>query len=92
MKHKPGVDKSPCKVISFKNYKHKKANKISSTIAAIIAIKVEHPSDVTPEDFFLNNIESVKDLDINFPLDKLSIPITSFPLLRGYKFNNSEVR
>lgn len=64
MKHKPGVDKSPCKVISFKNYKNKKNNKISSTIAAIIAIKIDHPSDMTPEDFFLNNIEDNGDIEI----------------------------
>ena len=41
MKHKPGVEKSPCKVISFKNFKDKKVNKVTSTIAAIIAIKIE---------------------------------------------------
>jgi len=64
MKHKPGVDKSPCKVISFKNYKDKKVNKVSSTIAAIVAIKIEHPSDMTPEDFFLNNIEENEDIEI----------------------------
>ena len=45
MKHKPGVEKSPCKVISFKNFKDKKVNKVTSTIAAIIAIKIEHSSD-----------------------------------------------
>ena len=64
MKHKPGVGKSPCKVISFKNYKDKKVNKISSTIAAIIAIKIEHPSDVKPEDFFLNNLEASQEIEI----------------------------
>ncbi len=64
MKHKPGVNKSPCKVISFKNYKDKKVNKVSSTIAAIVAIRVEHPSDMTPEDFFLNNIEENEDIEI----------------------------
>ena len=64
MKHKPGVGKSPCKVISFKNYKDNKVNKISSTIAAIIAIKIEHPSDVTPEDFFLNNLEASQEIEI----------------------------
>ena len=53
MKHNPGADKSPCQIISFKNYKDKKTKKVSSTIAAIIAIKIEHSSDITPEDFFL---------------------------------------
>ena len=40
MKHKPGVSKSPCKVISFKNYKDRQINRVTSTIAAIIAIKI----------------------------------------------------
>ena len=64
MKHKPGVNNSPCKVISFKNYKNKKDNKVTSTIATIVAIKIEHPSNITPEDFFLNEIESVEDIEI----------------------------
>ena len=64
MKHKAGVDKSPCKVISIKNYKEKRINKVSSTIAAIIAIKIEHPSDITPEDYFLNNIEKNENIEI----------------------------
>ena len=45
MKHKPNANNSPCKVISFKNYKDKKVKNISSTIAAIIAINIDHPSD-----------------------------------------------
>tara|TARA_B100000900_G_C20501194_1_gene683813 strand:+ start:44 stop:319 length:276 start_codon:yes stop_codon:yes gene_type:complete len=64
MKHKPGADKSPCKVISFENYKDKKINKVSSTIAAIIAIKIEHPSDITPEDFFVNELESIEKIEV----------------------------
>ena len=85
MKHKPGVDKSPCKVISFKNYKHKKAYKVSSTIAAIIAIKVEHPSEITPEDFFLNNIEANQDIEILAFEDALdnNIGMTSFDAQNG---------
>ena len=64
MKHKPGANITSCKVISFKNYKDKKVNKVSSTIAAIVAIKIEHPSDMTPEDFFLNNIEENEEIEI----------------------------
>ncbi len=64
MKHKSGVNKSPCKVISFKNYKNKKVKKVSATLAAIIAIKIEHPSDMTPEDFFLNEIEAVENIEM----------------------------
>ena len=64
MKHKFGADKTPCNVISFKNYKDKKIKRISSTIAAIIAIKIEHPSDITPEDFFVNQIEATEEIEV----------------------------
>jgi DNA gyrase inhibitor GyrI len=64
MKHKPSANKSSCKVISFKNYKDKKVKNVSSTIAAIIAINIDHPSDTTPEDFFLNEIVSIENIEI----------------------------
>ena len=64
MKHKPIAKDSSCKVIYFKNYKNKKEKKVSSTIAAIIALKIEHPSDITPEDFLLNNIDANEDVEI----------------------------
>jgi DNA gyrase inhibitor GyrI len=64
MKHKPGANNSTCKVISFKNYRDKKVKNVSSTIAAIIAINIDHPSDTTPEDFFLNEIGSIENIEI----------------------------
>ena len=64
MKHKPGANNSPCKVISFKNYKDKKVKYISSTTAAIVAINIEHPSDAKPEDFFINKLEGIEDIEI----------------------------
>ena len=64
MKHKPAADKTPCKVIFFENYKDKKIKRVSSTIAAIIAIKIEHPSDITPEDFFVNEIEANEKIEM----------------------------
>ena len=64
MKHKPSANTSSCKVISFKNYKDKKVKKVSSTIAAIIAINIDHPSDTTPEDFFINKIESIENIEV----------------------------
>ena len=64
MKHKPGANNSPCNIISFKNYKNKRIKKVSSTIAAIIAIRIEHPSNVTPEDFFVNEIESAENIEV----------------------------
>ena len=80
MKHEPGADNSPCKVISFSNYKNNKLKKVSSTIAAIIAIKIEHPSNMTPEDFFMNEIESIENIDVlafEDALDNSNIGITS---------------
>ena len=60
MNHKPGANDSTCKVISFKNYKDKKVKNVSSTIAAIIAINIDHPSDITPEDFLLMKLKVLK--------------------------------
>ena len=64
MKHESGARNSSCKVISFKNYKDKKTKRVSSTIAAIIAINIEHPSDISPEDYFINQIEDIENLEI----------------------------
>ena len=64
MKHKSGADNSLCKVISFKNYKDKKVKNVSSTIAAIIAINIDHPSDTAPENFFINEIEANENIEI----------------------------
>ena len=64
MKHKPGANNSPCNIISFKNYKNKRVKKVSSTIAAIIAIRIDHPSNITPEDFFVNEIEAAENIEV----------------------------
>ena len=64
MKHESGARNSSCKVISFKNYKDKKIKRVSSTIAAIIAINIEHPSDISPEDYFINQIEDIENIEI----------------------------
>ena len=64
MNQKPGANNSSCKVISFKNYKDKKVKNVSSTIAAIIAINIDHPSNTTPEDFFINKIEAFENIEV----------------------------
>ena len=64
MKHKPSANNSTCKVIPFKNYKDKKVKNVSSTIAAIIAINIDHPSNISPEDFFINEIESIENIEV----------------------------
>ena len=65
MKHEPSANNSTSnKVISFTNYKDKKVKKVSSTIAAIIAIKIDHPSDISPEDYFVDQVETIENVEI----------------------------
>ena len=64
MKQTTDIKNSASNIISFKKYKEKKSNEVTSTIAAIIAVKIDHPSDVTPEDFFVNQLDSIENLDV----------------------------
>ena len=64
MKVNPDVNDLGSNVVSFKKFKEKKPDMISSTIAAIIAIKIDHPEDVSPEDFFINQIESTQNSEV----------------------------
>ena len=57
------TDKS--NVVYFKNYFDKQKLKTkTSTIAAIIALKIDHPDNINPEDFFIENIESNFDIEV----------------------------
>ena len=64
MKQTTDIKNSVSNIISFKKYKEKKSDEVTSTIAAIIAIKIDHPSDITPEDFFVNQLDSIENLDV----------------------------
>ena len=64
MKQTTDTKNSASNIISFKKYKEKKSDEVTSTIAAIIAIKIDHPSDITPEDFFVNQLDSIENLDV----------------------------
>ena len=64
MKQTTDIKNSASNIISFKKYKEKKLDEVTSTIAAIIAIKIDHPSDITPEDFFVNQLDSIENLDV----------------------------
>ena len=64
MKQTTDIKNSASNIISFKKYKEKKSNEVTSTIAAIIAIKIDHPSDITPEDFFVHQLDSIENLDV----------------------------
>ena len=64
MKQTTDIKNSASNIISFKKYKEKKSDEVTSTIAAIIAIKIDHPSDITPEDFFVNQLDRIENLDV----------------------------
>ena len=64
MKQTTDIKNSASNIISFKKYKEKKSDEVTSTIAAIIAIKIDHPSDISPEDFFIKQLDSIENLDI----------------------------
>ena len=64
MKQTTDIKNSASNIISFKKYKEKKSDEVTSTIAAIIAIKIDHPSDITPEDFFVNQLDNIETLDV----------------------------
>jgi hypothetical protein len=64
MKQTTDIKNSASNIISFKEYKEKKSDEVTSTIAAIIAIKIDHPSDITPEDFFVNQLDGIENLDV----------------------------
>ena len=50
-------------IIKFKTFK-KKNKQISSTIAAIIAVNVNHPEDISPEDYLIENIELNENIEL----------------------------
>jgi len=55
--------KSNSNIIHFNSYK-KKNKKITSTIAAIIAVNVEHSEDTSPEDLLIDSIEFNKNIEL----------------------------
>ncbi len=55
--------KTNSNIINFNNFK-KKNKKITSTIAAIIAVNVEHSEDSSPEDELIYSIEFNKNIEL----------------------------
>ena len=55
--------KTNSKIVNFNNFK-KKNKKIISTIAAIIAVNVEHSEDTSPEDVLIDSIEFDKNIEL----------------------------
>ena len=50
-------------IINFNNFK-KKNKKLTSTIAAIIAVNIQHPGDISPEDYLIDNIELNENIEL----------------------------
>ena len=55
--------KTNSNIINFNNFK-KKNKRITSTIAAIIAVNVEHTEDTAPEDILIDSIEFNKNIEL----------------------------
>ena len=55
--------KTNSNIINFNSFK-KKNKKITSTIAAIIAVNVEHFEDNSPEDVLIDSIEFNKNIEL----------------------------
>ena len=64
MKQKYGKKTSYSNVIPFVKNLNKNDTKTTSTIAAILAIKVEHPTNISPEDFLIDQIETFENIEI----------------------------
>ena len=64
MKQKYGKDNYKSNIIPFVKCTKKKEEKVTSTIAAILAIKIEHPKNISPEDFFIELMESFENIDV----------------------------
>ena len=80
MKQTSDINNSATNIISFKKYKDLKTDEVTSTIAAIIAVKIDHPSNITPEDYFVNQLDGIQNLDVlafEDALDNDSIGLTT---------------
>ena len=64
MKKNADIKNLETNIISFKKYQNKKKDQITSTIAAIIAIKIDHPKYSSPEEYFLDHIDLNNNIEI----------------------------
>ena len=64
MKQKSDFENSASNIIPFRKFKQNDRNTVTSTIAAILAVKIEHPKNINPEDFFINQIDSYDNIEI----------------------------
>lgn len=64
MKQKSNLENPSSNIISFKKFKEEENKNVTSTIAAILAIKIEHPKNITPEDYFISQIDSYDNIEV----------------------------
>ena len=55
--------KTNSNIINFNNFK-KKNKKVTSTIAAIIAVNVKHDENISPEEYLIDNIELNENIEL----------------------------
>ena len=55
--------KTSSNIINFNNFK-KKNKKVTSTIAAIIAVNVQHDENISPEEYLIDNIELNENIEL----------------------------
>ena len=56
-------DKTNSNIINLSNFK-KKNKKVTSTIAAIIAVNIQHDENVSPEEYLIDNIELNENIEL----------------------------
>ena len=64
MKHKNSKDSSESNIIPFIKCSKINDEKVTSTIAAILAIKIEHPKNISPEEYFIDLMDSFENIDV----------------------------
>ncbi len=56
-------NKTNSNIINLNNFK-KKNKKVTSTIAAIIAVNIQHDEHVSPEEYLIDNIELNENIEL----------------------------
>ena len=64
MKQKNGDNNYESNIIPFIKCPQKNDEKVTTTVEAILAIKIEHPKNVSPEEFFIELMESFDNIDV----------------------------
>ena len=55
--------KTRSNIVNFNDFK-KKNKKVTSTIAAIIAVNVQHDENISPEEYLIDNIELNENIEL----------------------------